>query len=260
LPALGHARIQRMRQTSLSALRAHCDAVGVRAGQHLAVHSRLLSFGRIEGGAAAVFDTLRSMVGTNGTIAVPTYTLDLAEQDVFDPAASPPIAMGALAKHALDVPGVRRTASPMHSYAVIGAQADALLGSDHTTSFGDGSGFDVMEKSGFQQLLLGCTFDEGATFVHHVEASCGVPYRDWLTLPRRIRTSAGTRAVPYRYFGRRDPQCRNSFAIVESKLFESGRSCRVQIGSRWSSLTSLADIRTVVEDLLRADPYALVAQ
>ena len=78
------------------------------------------------------------------------------------------------------------------------------MDSDPTRSIGPGSSFDAMQLAGFQLLLLGCTFHEGATFVHHVEAMVGVPYREWVDLERRVVTPDGiTRAMQCRYYGRR---------------------------------------------------------
>jgi aminoglycoside 3-N-acetyltransferase len=61
--------------TSADDLRAHLHALGVQTGDHVTVHSRLLSFGYIDGGVASVFEMLREVVGPQGTIVVPTYTL-----------------------------------------------------------------------------------------------------------------------------------------------------------------------------------------
>ena len=69
--------------TSADDLRAHLHALGVRTGDHLTVHSRLLSFGYIDGGVATVFETLREVVGPRGTIVVPTYTLSEAQLTIF---------------------------------------------------------------------------------------------------------------------------------------------------------------------------------
>ena len=56
--------------TTARDLRAHLEVLGVRTGDHLTIHSRLLSFGVIEGGIATVFEALEEAVGPGGTIIV----------------------------------------------------------------------------------------------------------------------------------------------------------------------------------------------
>ena len=48
--------------------------VGLRAGQHILVHSRLSSFGYVKGGASAVIDALEKVITPEGTLVMPTYS------------------------------------------------------------------------------------------------------------------------------------------------------------------------------------------
>ncbi|MDG4864221.1 AAC(3) family N-acetyltransferase, partial [Streptomyces sp. T-3] len=56
-------------------------ATGVEEGMHLIVHSSLSRLGRIEGGAPAVVESLRTAVGEAGTVAVPAFTWQVADPD-----------------------------------------------------------------------------------------------------------------------------------------------------------------------------------
>ena len=59
-----------MLPTSTAAdLKVHLEALGVTPGDHLAVHSRLLSFGLIDGGAETVFAALTAAVCRYATLA-----------------------------------------------------------------------------------------------------------------------------------------------------------------------------------------------
>ena len=249
-----------IRSGSLTELRRHFDQLGIRQGDHLVVHSRLLTFGRLEGGVAGVFDLLWEMVGSTGTLAFPSFTFQIGETEPYDPRTTPPYAVGALSSYALGVEGMKRTLCPIHSYAVIGSQSDALLAANPRASLGNGSCFEAMEREGFYQLLLGCTFNEGATFIHHVEALCAVRYREWVCVPRVIvRPDGEMEKIFCNYFARSNGLWQNDFETVED-ILKQQYSTRVPIGSRWSSRTSLKDIRKVVENLLAHDDYALVRQ
>ena len=65
-------------------------------------------------------------------------------------------------------------------------------------------------------LTGGAAFSEGATFLHHLEAVAGVPYRKWVTLPRAVvgdDGAVGTRDV--QYYGRDDVRWREDFDCVQ---------------------------------------------
>ncbi|MBT4711724.1 MAG: hypothetical protein HOB82_09410, partial [Alphaproteobacteria bacterium] len=64
----------------------HLSALGVRKGMRVVIHSSLISFGRIDGGAETVYDSVRRTIGNEGTVAVPTYTFHIGPTDIFDPA------------------------------------------------------------------------------------------------------------------------------------------------------------------------------
>ena len=242
-------------------LRRHLADLGVGRGMHLAVHSRLLSFGRVQGGVATVFDVLREVVGEGGTLVFPTYTTRLAADDPFDPMTTPSQMMGALPEYARQQPGVRRSACPMHSHAAVGARSAAVLDADATMSLGAGSSFAAMADAGFQVLLLGCSFQEGATFVHHIEALVGVPYRKWLDLPRKVRAADGSvRALTLRYYGRNEGAPANDFDPVERRAEREAGARRAPVNGRSSYLVGCAGVDRLVRAMLGRDPYALTVQ
>lgn len=54
---------------------------GVEEGMALIVHSSLSGLGRVEGGATAVVESLRTAVGEAGTVAVPAFTWQVTDPD-----------------------------------------------------------------------------------------------------------------------------------------------------------------------------------
>lgn len=251
-----------MAATTSADIAAHLRALGVAEGANLAVHSRLLSFGRVDGGAGALYDALRDAVGPNGTLVFPTYTLNLDAKTPYDPATTPSHNVGSLSEYARCVPGARRTLCPLHSHVVIGAKAELLMGADPARSIGPGSSFEVMHKVGFQSLLLGCTFHEGATFVHHVEAMVGVPYREWVEFDRQVVMPDGAlRAMRCRYYGRRRQiGFTNDLSACElaARAHHQVVSVPIAASKRTSHLIPLATLHECVDGLLARDPYALV--
>lgn len=248
-------------ETSQESFLGHLEALGVRNGARVCVHSRLVSFGRLPAGAEGVLDALRDMVGPAGTVAVPTFTLNIREDDVFDPATTPPDRVGALSNRLWQMPGAARSRCPVHSYAAIGRDAALLRDADPCRSFGDGSAFDLMQREGFLLVLLGCTFTEGATFAHHVEAEVGVPYREWVDLPRKLRCESGrVRDIRVRYYARkRDLDGMNDLSRIEAAAVarNTGTVVPVPGGARRSMLLDLDRLADTVRDVIRQEPYAM---
>jgi aminoglycoside N3'-acetyltransferase len=240
----------------------HLSGLGLRKGMHVAVHSRLISFGRIEGGAEAVFSVLREIVGSEGTLVFPTYTLSLDDQAPYSPLETPSQGMGALAELARKHPDSQRTLSPMHSHVSIGARTEEIMSANSLRSLGEGSAFAAMEGADFSLLLLGCSFHEGATFIHHVEAVIGVPYREWIDLPRLVKKPDGsTHGVSCQYYARRESETLDTdLSGVEHRIRKERIGKSKDINSRVSYLVKLSELHRCIEQMLAESPYSLMLE
>ncbi len=249
-----------MNNFSRNAFEEHLAALGISQGDAIAVHARLLTFGRIEGGVETVFEVLCQAVGENGTLVFPSYTLELSADDVFHPQATPAQGMGSLPEYVRRSPKAQRTLCPLHSHVVIGPQAPALLNADPTRSIGPGSAFEVMLDHRFKLLLLGCTAHEGATVIHHVEANVGVPYREWITLERSVAGSDGSvRTMQCPYYGRRqDQNVRTDLTLADRVIRSLPEANVLSVGNRHSVFVPLAAVDRAIRDLLKQDPFALI--
>lgn len=264
--------------TSPAALSDHLAALGIGPGMDVVVHSKLISFGRIEGGADTVLACLRAAVGPGGTLAFPSYTFGDADT-VYDPASSPCSNVGLLSQRALREAGAVRSRCPIHNHVALGPRADVLApapiavpagaGAGPATgtgdgaimvSFGPGSDFERLHRAGFELLLLGCNFDEGCTFLHHMEAVMATPYRQWRELPRRVRDPADGReqAVTCRYYGFRDQEPATRFGAVIAPLRASGALAEAAAPYGRSYRVGLDSLYRCAEHLLRNDPLALI--
>src|SRR5262245_49968024 len=125
--------------TTLDDLADHFSALSLYHHSRIVVHSRLTSFGRIQGGAAAVYDCLRRTVGPAATIAVPTYTLGLGKDDPYDPHRSPGLEVGCFSEYVRSLPTAVRSRCPLHNHAAVGPLASILSKHLGTNSIGAGS-------------------------------------------------------------------------------------------------------------------------
>lgn len=241
---------------------AHFAELGVRPGMKVLVHSSLVSFGRIEGGVATVYHALRRVLGEEGTVAVPTFTFHIRPEDVMDPATTPSRGFGALSEWLRKQPGALRSRCPIHGFASLGPAASVVATADETKSFGLGSGFDAMHKAGFHLMLLGCNFQQGATYVHHVETLIGVPYREWIKLPRQLLDPDGkVRPITVDYYSRvRDTPWQPYLHRFQDSLIAQRRIRAARAPYGQSFLISLADLHRAAEATLAADRFAFVSK
>ncbi|ACQ78655.1 Aminoglycoside N(3')-acetyltransferase [Beutenbergia cavernae DSM 12333] len=168
-----------------SSLAQDLAALGVRPGETLLVHSSLSSLGWVCGGAPAVVDALLDALGPDGTLAVPTHSMDntdpagwqappvpedwwpliRAEMPGYDPRTSPTRGMGRIPDAVRAVPGAVRSAHPQSSFTALGARA-AEVTEPHPLecNLGDDSPLGHLERLGARVLLLGVGYDACTTF------------------------------------------------------------------------------------------------
>lgn len=244
--------------TSLVELFDHLGRLGIARGMNVVVHSRLLTFGSIERGADGVLEVLTERIGANGNLAVPTYTFQLGEKDVYGPSTAPAHQMGALAKAVIGRPGWRRGLCPIHNHTYFGTFPIDL--GDPEWSVGPGSSFAHLQEADFQLLLLGCGLQLGGTYVHHVEAQVGVEYREWRLLPRRMAGTAGTiRNLQVNYYARQLGVESETvdFSRLEQSLISRGDLRRVPVKNGFSSIVSLKVLDATTRLGLSTNPRLL---
>lgn len=246
-------------ETSPADFRRHLDALGIARGDRLAIHSRLLSFGAVAGGAAAIAQALRQAVGDEGTLVVPCYTFDASRP--YDPRTRPGEATGALSEHIRRLPGAIRSLCPIHNHAAIGPAAPLLRQADPGCSLGPGSDFAILGGNGFKLLLLGCGFTEGCTYLHHMEAMAEIPYRNWIDLERQVVDEHGAlQSLRVRYFARAGAALTTDFEPARQALAAAGLLASAPCVLGQSHACRLEDLDRVALALLRDDPYALVVR
>lgn len=153
------------------------NALGIRRGEVVYVHSSLSAFGRVEGGADAVIDALLAAVGSEGTVVMPVFTWERnhAQSVVVFDVANDPSEVGRITEVFRRRSGVLRNEHVCHSTAALGPAAGEVMGgSVHPFAF-DASLYQCYELDSWY-VLLGCGFSS-ATALHTAEEIVQVPYR-----------------------------------------------------------------------------------
>ena len=153
--------------------------LGVDCGDVVLVHSSLKAVGWIEPDPSALVEAFTDVLGTEGTLVVPTLVPALRGlRPLFDLHESPS-EMGTLTEIVRKWPGASRSNHPTHSVAAIGRLAGAIT-ANHEQAHGPNSpwgpkalGFDTpwdrLREMNAWVLLLGVGFNR-CTILHHAQA------------------------------------------------------------------------------------------
>jgi aminoglycoside N3'-acetyltransferase len=252
-----------MRTFTIAELEQALDEVGVRSGQVLLVHSSLLSLGTLAGPpvtkmTAGIYDALRSRVGPEGTIVVPTFNFAFCNGALFDPQKTPSQKMGALSEYVRCQPEARRSLHPMQSVAAIGPLAPTICAPDTPSSFDPGGPFEVLLMADARVLLIGASI-QAVSLVHWAEERALVPYRHWKTFSGPYRLHGAVTERSYRMYVRDlnlDP--RLVLKRIEQVLVSEAHFNRARLGAGYLESFAARDFVEVALSRLREDPYWLV--
>ena len=216
--------------------------LGVEPGGVLLVHTAFSRVAPVEGGPQGLIAALRTALGPQGTLVMPTMSDD---DDVpFDPGTSACLTMGVVPDTFWRLPGVLRSNSP-HGFAAAGPKAAAIT-VDHPPDVPHGLDSPpgrVYELDG-QVLLLGAGQDSSTT-IHVAESLAGVRYR----LPKYLTILKDGRQARYHY-AETDHCCEN-FALVDQWLEAKQRQRRGPVGHAEARLARSRDIIEVATAQLR---------
>lgn len=170
-------------------------AVGLERGDVLFIHSSLRGLGFVEGGPDTVIEALLEVVGEEGTLLFPTFTIHgsmkgtlESKEFIFDPLNSPST-VGKITEIFRGRPGVRRSIHPTHSVAALGPLAEELTRAHlkDGTNFGAGSPFGKMLEHGGKVVGLGINF--GPVTYYHVYEDMNLDKFTGVYLPERLTTT-----------------------------------------------------------------------
>ena len=224
---------------------AQLHALGVKPGGVLLVHTSFKAVRPIEGGPLGLIHALRTALGEEGTLVMPTMTDGEA---VFDPASTPTCDMGITAETFWRQPGVQRSTHPGGSFAAAGPLASRIcapqpLSPPHGPDSPPGRVYDL----GGQVLLLGVTHSESTT-LHVAEAMARVPYS--ISHPCVVEIDGVARTV---MIAETDHCCRR-FNLADDWLRARGLLRQGKVGSADARLYASRDVVALAVEQLAAHP------
>lgn len=155
---------------------------GVQKGDIILLYTSMSTLGLPEGVksqddlCALCLEAFHTVLGDEGTLAIPTYTYSLGNNEVYDPLSTPCPQLGPLAEYFRKLPNVSRSADPFLSVAVKEPHASALIENISSTSYGKGFFFERLVELRGKIVCLGLDF-RWTTFIHYSEEIANVPFR-----------------------------------------------------------------------------------
>lgn len=177
-----------MNQLSVNEIADAFRRVGVLPGDTVYAHSDLKRLGLIRNPgtgielaatSSRVFDGLSAVLGPNGTVAVPAFSYNWSDGQVYSLAHSE-ARTGMFCEFVRKLPGARRSIHPILSIAAWGKNAREIVEGVGEWAFGWNSPYERLVNLNARVLMIGEPF---TAVRDHAEVLVGVPYR----YPKRFK-------------------------------------------------------------------------
>ena len=235
------------------------QTLGLGTGHIVFVHSSLSSIGYVEGGADAVVDAFLEVLGSTGTLGVPTFTFSHGGKPnpVFDPIRDPS-EMGLITEVARTRPGARRSHHLLHSVAALGPHAEEITAVHGPSAWAADGPFWKLYELDAHILMLGVPYLR-CTFFHVIEQLVQVRYRRWREVDARVREPDGRkRPLPMFGYSPRPGFVGNDFNKLGVILEERGLAQVSAVGNAVARRFWARDALEVGLAEYRKDPLLLV--
>lgn len=164
-------------------------SLGLVSGDIVMVHSSLSSLGYVVAGPEAVFAALKNVIGEEGTIVVPSQTVEISDPSSWE---YPPVpsewfdtirenirpynkkmsfskSMGQFSNYVGLLPNAARSSHPMYSFAAVGKDANEIVKIDNFDfPFGEHSTLSKLYDLNAKILMIGTDFETN-TSLHLAE-------------------------------------------------------------------------------------------
>ena len=246
------------RNTFVEALKS----CGMRRGDTVFTHSNIGYFGIPEEGNTqkAVFDTIFGafidVIGEEGTLVVPTFTLSFCKGLIFNPDESPSFC-GLFAETVRQLPGSYRSEDPLFSVAAFGKQARTLTAGVSEECFGSNSFWERFRSC--NGVICNMNFDAGSTFIHYVEHSLSVPYRFDKLFTGKILKNGNLQKSAVIFFCQdlSNPDTVASFELFDELARKKQLVRSASIGRGSITVLNVADTYDLVKKEIQKNPWFL---
>jgi aminoglycoside 3-N-acetyltransferase len=239
---------------------------GLEEGDTVLLQSDLLRIGPIDadGGRGDLlsfyFDTIKAVLGDEGTLCVLTSFEKYAREGVPYDRRQSPSQSGVLSQYVLDQQGSVRSIHPIVSIAALGPQAEEICGGAHFEGFGWDSPWGRLHRRNAKLVSLGYgAVPDGMTFLHYIELLFGVPYQytklyDFPVLDDG-KVIEGTFTLSVRYL---NYEIENDQTALKQELLNRKLATERPIGRSVVYTTDCHSVEQVAGEMFRKDRYMML--
>lgn len=230
------------------------NTLGIQSGDTLCIHSCLFPLGKpaLEKYAflEAIIQAFEQVIGSDGTIIMPTFTYSFCKNEVYNIHSSPST-VGILTEYFRKRPGTVRTKHPIFSFALSGRRKNELL-DINWDAFSDGSLYGKIRDTGGKLLFLGAP--KGYTFYYLSEQKVKVKHRFFKNFSGVIQDvhQKYICTVPY-YVRHLDMRSLEDENKVNAYLNETGIQRNVKLGKGKISCVVCSEMFKYCVDKLKID-------
>ncbi len=238
--------------------------LGLQEGDMLMIHSSLLKFGvpndvNLEGLSEKIFKILLSVIGENGTMAVPTFNFEYCNGIIFNKQETPSKLMGVFSEYIRKLPESKRSFHPMQSITAVGEKAEFLNENDTVSAFSPEGPFDRLLALNTKVILLGTDLNS-VSMIHWVEEKLKVPYRYWKSFSGIYVDDLISYQRSYKMFVRSlELNPKLNMCYIENQLIREKKIQIYNIGGSAIRSFNLNDFVSIAMRCLTSNPYFFVS-
>ena len=189
----------------------------------------------IKKGFNLLFKTIEKFIGKKGTILIPHFSYSFCQKKKFYKNSNKS-ELGIFNKMFTERKNFKRTSHPIFSFFVKGKNWNYYNNSNLNICFGKNSIFDLFHKKKGKILVLGNSFEQSATFLHHIEDVAKVNYRFYKSFSGFIIDKKVKNFITVSYYVRK-LNCKSKLKFKKSlhKILKKTNVGRFQVYSISSS-------------------------
>ena len=240
------------------------EAVDLKTGDTVFVHSDLNRFGIVKDeigkftlalNQETLFDSILSIIGSKGTIVVPTFTYGSTKGGFFDPETSKS-ATGVFSEYVRTQKSSLRSRHPMLSIAAVGKNSGFIIGNKVGPGFGPGSPYEKLHDLNTKFLMVGVPY---CSYKDHVEAVIGVSYRYKKYFSGQISNKGKISSVIYEHDVRYlDDRCDVKAFLEALTSQERKKICQVKVGDSTIRCATVDTVVQLVTEKIKDDEFAFI--
>lgn len=198
-------------------IKNHINKFNIKKNSNLLVTANLASFGLVNNQIPKfIIDYLLKKIGKNGTLVMPLYNFSIKNKTYDKNSYIEINNNSALSTFFFKNYKTFRTNSIIHSHIVSGKLMKKFNRKVYE-SFGINSDFDLFNRFKFKQILIGCSPDEGLTYIHHLEQMTEVKYRYFKKIKYKVKINGKNKQILINYFSRKNNIKQNFNKILKVK-------------------------------------------